>query len=148
MSSKHDGEMPESQKKRPVQPMQPPRHSRAGMVWLLIMIMLGTMLMFKTFGPDQQRELNQTAFENMLAEKRIATINMSPDGEKIFRIEGELRRTDAAVNANQNPENKEYYVTRVIMSDTLESAMRESGFAFFPGKVRISLDFLKEAMYI
>ena len=32
---------------------QPPRRSRAGLVWLLIMILIGVMLMFKTFAPDQ-----------------------------------------------------------------------------------------------
>ena len=127
MNKKNDVGAPEPQKKRPPVPGQPPHRSRAGLVWLLIMIALGMMLMFKSFGPDNQRELNQTGFENMLKEKRIATANLNADGEKLFRIEGELRRTSEEVQSNRNPENKEYYTTRVVMSDDLQRLMRDSG---------------------
>ena len=51
-------------------PPQPPRRSpKAGLVWLVIMIVLGAMLLFKNFGSEQQKELNQTEFETLLNKK-------------------------------------------------------------------------------
>ena len=99
---------------------EPPRRSRAGVVWLLIMLMLGTMLLFKTCGPDQQQELNQSGFEHRLKEKSIDTILLIPAGDRVFNIEGKLKKTGTS-------ENREFYITRVVMSEELEKAMRDSG---------------------
>ncbi|MBE6376367.1 MAG: ATP-dependent zinc metalloprotease FtsH [Lentisphaeria bacterium] len=98
---------------------QPPRRSRAGLVWLLIMILIGVMLMFKTFAPDQQMQPNQSEFESMLNAKKISTINMTAQGDDIFLIDGELNNT--------NHNEIKLYTTRVVMSDSLQNAMRESG---------------------
>ncbi|MBO5668618.1 MAG: ATP-dependent zinc metalloprotease FtsH [Lentisphaeria bacterium] len=103
-------------------PAAPPRRSRAGVVWLLIMLMLGVMMLFKTFGPEQQKELNQSEFERLLQEKKVDTVNLVSDGEQIFRVEGELKKDEKNKGSSQ-----EYYVSRVIMSETLEKAMRDSG---------------------
>ena len=113
-----------SGKKNPQnRPELPHRSSRAGMVWLLIMILLGTMLIFKAFGPEQQKEINQTAFENLLKEKRIATVELVSDGDNIFRAEGELRPK----SEQKNNSSIQYYVSRVMMSDDLSKALRDSG---------------------
>jgi len=119
MNNKDNGKMPE----RPVPPSgpRPPHRSRAGLVWLLIFIMIGSMLLFKTFGPEQQKELNQTEFERRLESNNVKTINMIAEGDDIFRIEGEMRGADS-----KNESAPDYYITRVVMSDSLQNAMRKS----------------------
>ena len=118
MNDKKDGSMPDNQ--RNIHSPRPPHRSKAGLVWLLVMIMLGTMMLFKTFGPEQQQELNQSEFEKQLLEKAVNTVNMVADGDNIFIIEGELKSDD-------NDSSPHYYTTRVVMSDTLENALRTSG---------------------
>ncbi len=109
--------------KKGIPPLPPRRTSRAGVVWLLIMIMLGAMLMFKTFGPDQQKELNQSAFEKHLAAGNIISAEMIPDGNDIFRVEGEMSVKTADT---KSAPARSYYVTRVIMSDHLNTLLRDS----------------------
>ncbi len=113
--------MPENRKK-PAVPPKSPNRSRAGLVWLLIMIMIGIMLLFKAFSPEQQQEINQSEFEKQLKDNTISTVNMVADGDGIFHIEGELKKEEKE-EGNNSPT---YYVTRVVMSDSLEKAMRES----------------------
>ena len=129
MSDANDNRRQDGDKTPPPVPprREPPRHgSRAGVVWLLIMIALGSMLMFKTFGPDQQKELNQSAFETLLNQKNIISAELTPDGGNIFRVEGEIKR-GAAPSAVKNSASGNYYATRVIMSDALDKLLRESG---------------------
>ncbi|MBE6358771.1 MAG: ATP-dependent metallopeptidase FtsH/Yme1/Tma family protein [Lentisphaerae bacterium] len=83
--------------------------------------MIGSMLLFKTFGPEQQKELNQTEFERRLESNNVKTINMIAEGDDIFRIEGEMRGADS-----KNESAPDYYITRVVMSDSLQNAMRKS----------------------
>ncbi|MBE6389557.1 MAG: ATP-dependent metallopeptidase FtsH/Yme1/Tma family protein [Lentisphaerae bacterium] len=120
MNNDPQAKKPDNQNRRI--PPAPPRRSRAGMVWLLIMIMLGAMMLFKTFGPEQQKELNQSEFERLLKEKKVDTVNLVSDGERIFRVEGELKKDE-----NTKGSAQEYYVSRVIMSENLENSMRDSG---------------------
>ena len=56
MSNNDNGRMPENRKK-PAVPPKSPHRSRAGLVWLLIMIMIGVMLLFKAFSPEKQQEI-------------------------------------------------------------------------------------------
>ena len=117
MNDKNNGRMPENQRK--TSRNTPPRRSKAGMVWLLVMIMLGTMMLFKTFGPEQQQELNQSEFERRLQDNTITTVNMVADGDNIFLVEGELK-------SDEDDSTPQYYKTRVILSDTLQELMRRS----------------------
>ncbi len=118
MNENNNGQKPDNQ--RNFTPQRPVRRSKAGLVWLLIMIMLGTMMLFKTFGPEQQQELNQSEFERRLQEQTITTVNMIADGDNIFLVEGELKN-------NGDDSSPQYYKTRVILSDDLEYLMRTSG---------------------
>ncbi|MBE6357373.1 MAG: AAA family ATPase, partial [Lentisphaerae bacterium] len=106
----------------PKQKTPPHQHrSRAALVWLFIMLLIGAMLLFKSGSASQPEEPNQTQFEKYLQEKKIDTVNMVADGDNIFRIEGTLKKDDKSGGEQQ------LYITRVVMSDSLEQALRESG---------------------
>ncbi len=108
-------------------PVPPRRTSRAGMVWLVIMIVLGAMLMFKTFGPEQQKDLSQSAFEKHLAAGNITSAEMIPDGNNVFRVEGEMKNSAVKDAGAKSAPSRYYYVTRVIMSDQLNTLLHNGG---------------------
>ena len=115
------GNSPEKPPRSEMHDRQPRHSSKAGLVWLVIMIVLSSMLLFKSCGPDQQKELNQTAFEQHLKQKTIATVELTPDGDSIFRAEGKMK--------DSSPDGKSattHYVVRLLKSDALDALLRES----------------------
>ncbi|MBE6377358.1 MAG: ATP-dependent metallopeptidase FtsH/Yme1/Tma family protein [Lentisphaerae bacterium] len=97
-----------------------PQRSKAGFVWLLIMLILGSMILFKSCSPEQKHDLNQSIFEQRLKDKAIESIVLIPDGENVYNVEGKLKEKTSDERGNQ-------YISRVILSADLEKSMRESG---------------------
>lgn len=120
MNNNNNGNKPENKRRSPA--VNQPRRSKAGLVWMLIMVLIGIMLLFKAFTPEQQQEINQSEFEEYLAKQKVNTVNMVADGDGIFQIEGELKKPEKS-DSSAPPI---YYTTRVVMSDSLENAMRKS----------------------
>ena len=116
------GNSPEKPPRSEMHDRQPHHSSKAGLVWLVIMIVLSSMLLFKSCGPDQQKELNQTAFEQHLKQKTIATVELIPDGDNVFRAEGKLK-----VPSSDGKSATTHYVSRLLKSDALDALLRESG---------------------
>ena len=114
MNQKENGNMPDKKN-------TPPRRSRAALVWLFIMLLLGMMLLFKSGSANQPEEPNQTTFERYLRENRVDTVNMVADGDNIFRIEGTLKKDKDTHGGEQR-----LYTTRVFMTDKLDEALRDS----------------------
>ena len=117
MNQNNNGNQPD---KRNTPPR--PHRSRAALVWLFIMLLIGMMLLFKSGSANQPEEPNQTQFEKYLQEKRIDTVNMVADGDNIFRIEGALKN-----DKDKSDGEQQLYTTRVVMSDSLDQALRDSG---------------------
>ncbi len=101
----------------------PPRSSKAGIVWLIIMILLGVMLMFRS--SDQPEVLTQSAFESKLRDKTILTMKLLQDSNDVFQIEGEMKTS--AKTGNDKSSAHINYSTRIVMSDELDTLMRNSG---------------------
>ena len=115
MSNQNKSGMPDNRKSSQI-----PRRSKAGFVWLLIMLALGGMLFFKSCSPDEKHDINQSIFELRLKDKAIESVTLIPDGNNIFNVEGKLREKTSDERGNR-------YISRVILSDELEKTLRESG---------------------
>ena len=90
-----------------------PQRSKAGFVWLLIMLILGTMILFNSCSPEQKHDLNQSIFEQRLKDKAIESIVLIPEGENVYNVEGKLKEKTSDERGNQ-------YISRIILSDELE----------------------------
>ena len=117
MSDEKRSGMPDNRKRNS---MNPPRRSRSGLVWTVIMLVLGAMLLFKSCGGEQNHELNQSVFEQHLSRQSLETIHLTPVGDSVCNVEGKLKKKSPG-------DRDEFYVSRVILSNTLEELMRTSG---------------------
>ena len=60
-SPKADNPQP-GKPKRPT----PPPNSKAALIWLIVLLILGGLLMFKNYAPEEMKNLNQSEFEQLL----------------------------------------------------------------------------------
>ena len=121
-----DQQKPHKQELPPPGPKQtgrrnvPPRSNAYVFVWVVIFIILGALLFFKDHDNVNNREIIQTQFEEMLSQGRIATSKLTPEGDAIFKVEGEFK-SDA-----KSAVEPETYSTRILMSDALKSKIAAS----------------------
>ena len=131
-----------SQEERPPLPGRgteaPRRNSRAGIVWLVILLALGALALFKGYDTEKVLQLDQSAFEKYLAAGRIASARMTSDNDRIFAVEGELRPPAAAEESAKPaatpapaviPAPKGTgirYRSRVIYSERLDSLLKNT----------------------
>ena len=101
-----------------------PRSSRSILVWLFILIGLIALLLSKGDVQTQSRVLSQSTFTELLQSNKISSAEITPDGDGIFKIKGELRST-AAPNGGV-PAKPEHYTTRVVMTDALNAKLTSS----------------------
>ena len=92
----------------------PPPNSRAALVWLIILLSLGGMLMFKNYAPPEARVLKQSEFEQMLSQKRVVSAVITNDSDRIFDIDGKYLPEGVAANGEAV-----FYKTKVIYSPHL-----------------------------
>ena len=96
----------------------PPRSNAYVAVWVVIFIILGILLFFKDHNNTQVREITQSQFVKLATvENAIATARLTPDGDGIFKVEGELKnsKTSAAV--------PEAYSSYILMTPELANKM-------------------------
>ena len=115
----------------------PRRNSRAGIVWLAILLGLGALALFKGYDSEKVRQLDQSLFESYLEAGRIASARLTSDSGRIFTVEGELRpapaasgaaASGAAAPAGEVPAagNETRYRSRVIFSDRLDLLLQKT----------------------
>ena len=109
----------ENGSRQPKHRKEPPRSSRAALVWLFILIGIGIMLLFKGYGPEHQKELSASDFEKHLAAKEIKTADLSREGEGIFRVNGTLKKSGSKQDI--------HYTTRILWSDALREELKDAG---------------------
>ncbi|MBR2873743.1 MAG: ATP-dependent zinc metalloprotease FtsH [Lentisphaeria bacterium] len=118
---------PPSSGNRPVR-KDPGRSPKAALVWLVIMLIIGGLFLFKGFGSAQTREISQSQFETMLKSRQIATAVLVSEGDKVFTVEGTLAA--APENSKEKPEKSkntkvrpQQYRTRVVYTDALNELL-------------------------
>ncbi len=112
---------------KPTRP-NPPRNSRAALVWLGIMLLIGGLLIFKDFGSSATKVLSQSEFEKMLSDKRIVSARITADNNQVFDVEGRMYSGTQAPDSGGTPSlSKEQTVpfrTRVVYSEKLSDLLR------------------------
>ena len=73
------------------EPREGNRSPKAALVWLVIMLVIGSLFLFKGFGTSQSRDITQSQFESMLKEKLISTAVLVSEGDNVFTVEGVLK---------------------------------------------------------
>ncbi|MBR2373476.1 MAG: ATP-dependent zinc metalloprotease FtsH [Lentisphaeria bacterium] len=107
----------------------PNRSPRAAIVWLVIMLIIGGLFLFKGFGSARSRDLTQSQFEAMLKAKLISTAVLVSEGDKVFTVEGILKASADQNAADQDSKKKKTapeklrYRTRIIYSDSLNELL-------------------------
>lgn len=122
-----NGKEPQEKKITPQAP--PPRKSKAAVVWLLIMLAIGGLLLFKDFGSSRVRELSQSEFEQLLGEGRIISASVTSESDQVFGVEGKMApgsQNPASGGAATTGQEPVKYRTRVIFSERLSDLLRRT----------------------
>ena len=111
-------------------PRESGRSPKSAIVWLIIMLIIGSLFFFKDFGASEKRELTQSQFENMLKSHQIATAVLVSEGDKVFTVEGVLKDTQPAdpKAAGKKAKRPNRYKTRVIFNDNLSTLLSFTNF--------------------
>ena len=97
---------------------QPPS-SKAALVWLLVLLVLGGLLLFKNYAPKEIKELKQSEFESLLSVPgKIQSAVMVSDTDRIFDVEGNF--------LPGNSGKPVAYRTKVIYSPRLAELLRNT----------------------
>ena len=96
-----------------------PPSSKAALVWLLVMLVLGGLLLFKNYVPKEVRTLKQSEFEKLLSPPvRIQSAVIVNDVDSVFDIEGEYLPEKGGKPVS--------YRTKVIYSPYLSELLRQT----------------------
>ena len=113
----------------------PVRSSKAAIVWLVIMLAIGALLLYRDFGKSNEIKINQTKFEQLLSQGQIATAKLTSDNDNVFVVEGRLVKQQVPTDKNQVKTNKEvapktidatHYSTRVILTPSLVAYLKNT----------------------
>ncbi|MFA6291836.1 MAG: ATP-dependent zinc metalloprotease FtsH [Victivallales bacterium] len=116
-------EYKKDEKKKPaVQPVKK-APQMAIFVWLLIFLSLGILFAYNHNKKDFA-EWDQSSFEKELAAGNILTVNLSPENDRIYYVEGKYKAASSSKDAPQ-AENGEYlYRSKVVYSEKLDEMLR------------------------
>jgi len=136
MSDKNDPEENRNEKKESAgtqakdkeAPRSPVRPPRAAIVWLVILLGLGALLLFRDFGPSRKTDLNQSEFEQALSTGRIVTAVLVSENDGVFTVEGRMRLSGLPpvgrdVKNSGSAGETGYYRSRVIFSERLNALL-------------------------
>ena len=99
------------------------RSPKAAIVWLVIMLIIGSLFFFKGFGASDTKNISQSQFESMLKDRQIATAVLVSEGDKVFTIEGVLKSDPAAAQPKKKNAREKRYRTRVVYTESLNSLL-------------------------
>ncbi len=102
---------------------EPGRSPKAAIVWLVIMLIIGALFLFKGFSSSDTRNITQSQFESMLKAKEIATAVLVSEGDKVFTVEGVLKSDPSAARSKKKSSRETRYRTRVVYTDSLDTLL-------------------------
>ena len=82
-------------KQQPGNPRKEPvrKVPKAALVWLVILLGLGVLALFRGGNDSNFKNFNQTEFENSLKTGLIMTAEVSDESDRVFVISGDYRLT-------------------------------------------------------
>ena len=115
-------------------PRQLPGIPRAAIIWLVILLVLGAMALFKNGSSGRQTVFTQSEFESMLRSGRIVSAEVTDESSRVFVVEGRYRLdnvpaqtgTDgktSAADAKNMFKTTGYYRTRILFSESMNDLL-------------------------
>ena len=101
------------------------RPPKAAIVWLVILLGLGALLLFRDFGSSRRTELTQSEFEKALAADRIINATLVNETDNVFTVEGRIK-PDKIDGKTQSSARDAYYSTRIIYSEKLNDLLAKT----------------------
>ena len=89
---------------------------KAALIWLLIVLAIGGLLLFRRSSNSEIDDLTQSRFEQLLTDRRIVSAEITGDSERIYDIEGKYRPDAGTQTAKK-------YRTKVIYSSRLSEML-------------------------
>ena len=121
---KPEEKSPETQPKNnpaPAKNQKQRKGPKAAIIWLVILLGLGGLLLFRDSGASRKTDLNQTEFEQSLAAGKIVSATLVNESDNVFTVEGRIKLN--GVDAKQAKDGTGYYRTRVIYSEKLNALL-------------------------
>ena len=108
------------------------RIPRAAVVWLVVLLVIGVLALFRDNTGSRQTVFTQSEFENMLRAGRIVTAEITDESNRVFVVEGRYRLAEVSagengqkqtVDAKKMLETTGYYRARVLFSESMNDLL-------------------------
>ena len=114
----------EEKRKPGVQPVKK-APQMAIFVWLLIFLSLGILFAYNRNKKDFA-EWDQSGFEKELAAGNILTVNLSPENDRVYYVEGRYKATPSVKDAPQTESGEYLYRSKVVYTEKLDEMLRSN----------------------
>ncbi len=114
----------EEKRKPGVQPVKK-APQMAIFVWLLIFLSLGILFAYNHNKKDFA-EWDQSGFEKELAAGNILTVNLSPESDRIYYVEGKYKVASTVKDAPQTESGEYLYRSKVVYTEKLDEMLRSN----------------------
>jgi cell division protease FtsH len=114
----------EEKKKPGVQPVKK-APQMAIFVWLLIFLSLGILFAYNRTKKDFA-EWDQSNFEKELTAGNILTVNLSPENDRVYYVEGKYKVSSSVKNAPQTESGEYLYKSKVVYTEKLDEMLRSN----------------------
>ena len=112
---------PQKEAGKPANPgKRPPM--RAAIVWLVVLLGLGALMLFRDGSSSRRTDITQSEFEQLLSAKKIESVALTSDSENIFTAEGRMFLENVPENAPVKDKTG-YFRSRVIYSQRLDALL-------------------------
>ena len=116
-----ENKSPEPQNKKPAKQRRAPK---AAIIWLVILLTLGGLLLFRDSGSSRKTDLNQTEFEQSLAAGKIVSAVLVNENDNVFTVEGRIKLT--GIDSKNSKDGTGFYRSRVIYSEKLNTLLSKT----------------------
>ena len=115
----------EEKKKKPgIQPVKK-APQMAIFVWLLIFLSLGILFAYNHNKKDFA-EWDQSVFEKELVAGNILTVNLSPENDRVYYVEGKYKVASSIKDAPQTESGEYLYRSKVVYTEKLDDMLRSN----------------------
>lgn len=100
-------------------------------VWLIIIIVVATLFIFRFSDGASVKQWDQAEFERNVAKKIVLSSELTPQGEDIYDVEGKFKLSQSQIDALQRSKGKDVsktgkYRTRIVWSKQLNELMQQN----------------------
>jgi len=92
------------------------------LVWLLIFISLAAIFIYN-YNKSEFEDIDQSTFENYLADGKIMSVKITPENEKVSILEGKFRPPH--INGSEFEPEEKYYRCKAVYTDRLDEEIRK-----------------------